>query len=629
MAHLFPIFKPKTSLSDLSIAFIAFFIFMSFPTAALALTPIARTDVVPFQRIEYGTTFKFGVVAFSKAGINRVDFAISGQGYSGGTKTSSTMALNSRLAHVESEVSHASWPGVYEYFVEISSSEFTSNGAITVTPTVRGSDGGSRSLPAVTLIVEATKAYTHNFAIVNSSTGNDSSGQANSSTNKFKTIGAAVAVAQAANGGSSDGNVIYLEAGTYTLGGSSPNTTNEWLTIKNADGVSRDNITIDNGGKIGVTNLIKLEGVTLYAGTGADHVINNGNKASTVWIHNCKMTSIGRWRSTNESGTVDNPECYPVRGPSYVTNSYYYNVDRGCTADLARNVTLKKIAEDAFRNNNLVVNARVDDQDNGSNDGYDLNYHADTFQNFGNPPNNQILYNLYATDLHYQGLFLRTSSGTAKDAAYINNFFEMRSPANFGGVADVLTAGAFYFDDDDWDHVLLWHCSFQGSGLSMYVPSGSGHVRNASIIGNVFLLLKDGGAAGAGKEIPSFEYGNTDNNEVLYNHYQGAYTELTGCGGNPQPAGCPHWYSKASDSSSNRTTFSHGGKYYPEVLDKTDDTTYTNFGTPDPDDGAILKNRMPSNLTGLPADVFGNPRDSKPDLGAIEGGRRIPRNLSF
>jgi hypothetical protein len=163
----------------------------------------------------------------------------------------------------------------------------------------------------------------------------------------------------------------------------------------------------------------------------------------------------------------------------------------------------------------------------------------------------------------------------------------------------------------------------------MYVPSGTGHVTNASIIGNVFKELKDGGDAGAYNEIPAFQSGNSDNNEVLYNHFQGAFTELTGCGGNPQPAGCPHWFSKASDSSSGRTTFSQGGNYWPEVLDKTDNTTYVNFGNPDPDDGAILINRMPSNLTGLPADVFGNPRDSKPDLGAVEGGRRIPRNLRF
>ena len=52
-------------------------------TEVYALTPIAHTDVVPYQRIQYGSSFDFGVVAFSKPGINRVDFAITGQGYTG------------------------------------------------------------------------------------------------------------------------------------------------------------------------------------------------------------------------------------------------------------------------------------------------------------------------------------------------------------------------------------------------------------------------------------------------------------------------------------------------------------------------------------------------------------------
>jgi hypothetical protein len=52
----------------------------------MAVTPIARYDVVPHQRIESTDTFNFGVVAFSKAGIEKVVFTISGQSY-GGTGT--------------------------------------------------------------------------------------------------------------------------------------------------------------------------------------------------------------------------------------------------------------------------------------------------------------------------------------------------------------------------------------------------------------------------------------------------------------------------------------------------------------------------------------------------------------
>src|SRR5574343_1518130 len=108
-------------------------------TVSLALTPIARTDVVPYQRIEYGETFNFGVVAFSKDGIDRVEFTISGQGYSGGVKTATSMRLNNQVGSVAT-TGHV---GVWEYYVPISSSEFTSDGAITVTPVVYGTDNGT------------------------------------------------------------------------------------------------------------------------------------------------------------------------------------------------------------------------------------------------------------------------------------------------------------------------------------------------------------------------------------------------------------------------------------------------------------------------------------------------------
>jgi len=543
-----------------------------FSTLSFALQPIARTDVVPYQRIEYGTTFAFGVVAFSKAGIDRVEFAISGQGYSGSTKTSDSMTLNTRLAHTESAVPMASWPGVYEYHVDISADEFTSNGPITVTPTVYGDDAGIRTLSAVTLIVEGASSSIPHYAIVNSSTGNDGAGQADSPTNKFQTLAAAVAAAQSANGGSSSGNMIYLEEGTYTLGSGTVSTSNEWLTIRNANGASRDNVIIDDGGSsIGGGDLVKFEGLTLYSSESFDWVIDTRpgkpNDGAIVWVHDCKLTSPGRYAATS----LVEANVHPLNSAEYITDTYAYDVDRAASSRrLIRNLTARKIAEDLVRNvSGLLVNVRLDDQNNGSNAGQTNYWHSDGYQNFLRSMNNEIVYNFYGTDMHYQGLFIRitnTSNG-GDDVAFVNVFMEMREPGTKGsaGGTPQLSSGSIYFDSNDsphWNHLLMWHCSF-----------------------------------------PTRPY---------------AVTEVSGCGGDPQPEGCPQWHSKAPDSDASRDTFSHGGKYWPQVLDMTDTTTYSNFGYPDIENGAVLLDRLPPTLPGVPAAVFGHRRDDAPDVGAVE-----------
>lgn len=606
--------NPRLKLNHFRVFFFMSLLFVIFfPVMASALTPIARTDVVPYQRIEYGTTFNFGVAAFSKAGIDRVEFAISGQGYSGSTKTSSTMRMNTQLAHAEPAVPMASWPGVAEYFVEISSSEFTSNGFISVVPTVYGKDQGIRVLDSVTLIVEAMEPYTHNYAVVSGSAGDDGTGEANSQTLKFKTIGAAVAAAQTKNNGRSDGNIIYVEEGEYALGTAQTVTDNEWLTIKAANGANRNNVFINDPGSVRSTNLLKIDGVTLYSGGSEDYVLDNNGK--NVWLNNCKLTSIGRWERTKGLS----PNVFPVRGEEYVTNCYFYDVERGSEAFLVRNTTFQKICEDSLTNNALVINVRVEDIDNGSNDGETTYVHSDVYQNYNDGAVNRIVYNMYATNLHYQGLFLRNTASFSQDVAYVNIFIEMRERGTLGnapgGLPPQLISGALYCDNP-WDHVLLWHCSFPYREFNLYGISTK--LTNASFIGNIFFELIEN-VAGAGKEPASLQPGNPNNNVCVYNHYKGSFTDVTGCNGNPQPDGCPNWNSKSPDSDAMGTiTTGLTGleRYHPEVLDLGDVKTYIYFGYPLAE--TVLVNRLPSNLTGVLYDALGNLRDKNPDVGALE-----------
>jgi hypothetical protein len=624
MANLLSILKPNTIGSFF---FISAILFILFPTASFALTPIAHTDVVPHQRIDYGTTFNFGVVAFSKAGINRVDFDISGQGYSGGTKSTTTMRLNTRLAHTSTNEikGHTGWPGVWEYYVEIASNEFSGNGLITVTPTVYGKDGGIRNLSPTKLIVEGTQSHTPNFAYVNGTTGNDSTGQANSTVKKFKTISAAVVAAQTANGGSSDGNIIYLEEYSgYSLDGSASNTSSEWLTIKNAPGAKRDNIIITDGDwggtDVSATSFIKFQGVSFLCSAPTDYVIYK--QPDNIWIDNCKLYTPGRLTAGAGKGTLR-----PLRpdGNFYSTNNYVVDVDRGFGGgNLIRNTTMYHISEDAFVNCEFVVNARVDDIDHEN--ALPEMPHSDGSQLHSGSPTNVILYNFFGTDMHVQGIFWRNTMGAANGVAMVNTFVEMRTPRR-----QTLNPGAIYPADNDWNHLLVWHSSFPYENFHLYIQKGSNSLHDSSFIGNIFYGLKDDNTHGS-NEIAQLEYNNGQGNEALYNHYMAATTLLVdeGCySWNNAAAGCPHLNTKAPDSSAGRTTHTHGGIGIPEVLDITDTTNYSNFGKPLPEKGSVLINRMPSNITGVAADILGNQRDSKPDLGAFEMGRPIPTNLSF
>ncbi|MBK8478408.1 MAG: hypothetical protein IPL39_19615 [Opitutaceae bacterium] len=170
--------------------------------SASALTPIARWDVVPNQRIAQGQVLNIGVVAFSKAGIDRVVFTVSGQGYAGTTPPSA------------SSMTHNEQTNVYEYWVPLRANDFSSSGGFTITATVHGKDGGTKALEPLSFVVDATGELPAPAAWV-STTGSDTTGRANNRSLPFLTPGAAVGAIQALNGGSADGATLYFYEGSY------------------------------------------------------------------------------------------------------------------------------------------------------------------------------------------------------------------------------------------------------------------------------------------------------------------------------------------------------------------------------------------------------------------------------
>lgn len=482
--------------------------------ASAALTPVARPNVVPYQRIEPHSTINFGVVAFSKDGIDRVDFNISGQGYAGGTKTSTAMSFNPQS-------------GTYEYWVPIAADEFSSNGPITVTSVAVGKDGGNRESSTVLF---AAPSATRTQSWVDPVGGSDITGEVGNQSRPYATIGSAVTSTQTANNGSADGIIINLFPGTYTSGMvASPITTTERMIIQAASGVTADEVILTKIGGALTPSLLLLRKVTLQ--NTSSYVVSSTN--TDLWIDGCRLIGAGRHLQSSS------PVLSTGEFPYYLTNSSNYDSDYGMYGGvIARNVSFSTIGNDAFANTKMVINARVDDLDPGTTE-----WHADGYQSWGEGPNNRIIYGYYGTNMHYQGLFVRATLSPGQDNAFVNIFMEMREPGRDGGAGVVLSSGSIY---GAWDHLLMWNCSFPHMSFAIYSDDSGYGFTDSSFIGNFFYEFKD---QSAGFVDPSYAApGNSGNNDFLYNHYVRSYTDVTNCGGNPQPVGCPHWHSTSPDS---------------------------------------------------------------------------------
>ena len=570
------------------------------PSLAWALTPIAHTDVVPRQRIENGSSFDFGVVAFSKAGITQVDFAISGQGYASGTKTATTMSLNTRTA---STSPGAEYDGVYEYYVNIPASEFSTNGIITVTPTVTGDDSGTKELPAVTMYVEGASNESQTEAWVDIE-GSDGTGTLDDNTDPFPSIESAMDAIETQNG-DLDYSIIYLVEDVYDSNNRSSgttDTTNEWVTITKADGADIDNVIIDEDGTLWDTNYIRFYNVTIRSTSDNDFAVNQ----SGCWIDHCKM--IGNAEAQGNGG---GSHTNPVTGAGYMTSSSIYDVRFGITGtdiEIVRGVDASHLFDDFAQNRDgiMVVNCHVDDIFGSYNTS--LYNHSDLYQIYngscsGDTRDNIIFYNIIATNLRYGTIFLNgygTEGNAHTNIAFVNMFLEWRSP----------TTNNRTWIYDKWNHLLMWHCTISisdntppaGSGLWMLnhhdysdpcTPDTAHEFDNTSYVGNVLygfvIQSNDRGST-------YMDSGNGYGNECTYNHYEASGT---GPGEN---------YTTGRD-----------------VLN-WDDPESSDYGYPVAE--SIIVDRLPSNLTGVLCDAYGNARDSTPDVGALEYGDTTAPTLS-
>lgn len=444
----------------------------------MPLTPIARFDVVPRQRIEAGETFNFGVVAFSKGGIQDVVFTITPAGGSyGGTSpaTVTTMALNPRT-------------NVWEYWVAIATDDFDTDGSFTVGAVITGDDAGSRDLGTITMFANPGASLATYSAWVDSVDGNDGTGTVDDDTKPYETIDAALSAIETANGNEVGGCSLYFEEGTYESDYETYTTTNEWLTIEAASGATKANVQII-GVELYNIGYLKFKGVH-FNKTGGYTVYGQTN----LWFDDCNCTGSGR---ANDNSTV--VQHYQL---DYATDCYFTDSDWGVDAtQFARNCTSYFIGQDNFQNCACVISCAVDDI---SGSAADPIRHSDALQwQLATPFGNWLVYGYKATNCGYEGMFIK--GGPISDIALVNVLVHMGAGREGNG-------GIYIGDPGDTvDHVIMWNCTMSQSESYLY---DSVTYTNCSVVGNLFYTLRTIGAANA-----QFNPGNESGNEALDNHF--------------------------------------------------------------------------------------------------------------
>jgi len=462
-------------------AWVSFVVLLAVSSPALALTPIARWDVVPHQRIERGKSLKCGVIAFSEAGIAKVTFRVNGR-----TRDVASMSRNDRTQ-------------VWEYWTPIAAADHPTGGTFQVEATVYGNDGGKRVLPPLDLISDARGRLPRRQAWVDATKGSDETGATGEPARPYLTVGRAMNgirqwMEAQGHGDRADGGIIRLRPGkhAYSNGrvwGEIP-TKNEWVTITGDGTGTRDAFVMDRFAGALQTHLLKIEGVTLKSPGKHGYVIRGTQKyqGMNLWTDDCALIGAGR----HVQGS------HPIHHGGFTlwsTDSYYTELASAVGGNrLARGLRIEKISDDVARNCPLLVNVVAHDVDPG------MTYaHSDAWQTWlREEPNNTIAYNIRMTDAHYQGIMCRTGKADAplaRDVAFVNCLLEVRPPIRppHRGLTDGGEGRSLWMRSVD--HLLLWHCSFLGQSFSFY-DDKEGRTRipvnmtNVSVVGCCFGNLR-------------------------------------------------------------------------------------------------------------------------------------------
>jgi hypothetical protein len=319
-----------------------------------ALVPIARWDVVPHQRVDAGETLNLGVVAFSRNGIDRVDFQIEGQ---------APVSVNDMTYNPQSNV--------YEYWTPLDTDDFGTDAVITVDATVVGTNGGTRTLETLSFVVNPNGTRPAPVAYVDATLGDDATGAVNNASKPYLTTREAIVDLRnylngQGQGLQGNGAIVRLRPGTHTATKTvwgDVDCDDEWLTITTDTGGTRDNTILAAPSATLNVGKLRLKGITLDRSAGITYILtaSSGYGATAqTWFDDCHLIGAGQWIESSYvmSGNITT---------TYYTDCLIENVDyaTGRSGDIpvARGLTIRHIGNDAFVNRNMIVNCTVDDSD--------------------------------------------------------------------------------------------------------------------------------------------------------------------------------------------------------------------------------------------------------------------------
>lgn len=302
------------------------------PFVCAAARPIARWDVVPYQRLQ--SPFRAGVVAFHEKGVT-VEFSIEGRP----VLTTSQRERNPRT-------------GVNEFVLPIDPRAYP-DGPITVRATVRatGDAASAYTLPDLVLYADSGCSLGSQTCVwVDAQKGNEfASGLRDE---PVKTLSTALMKA-------GDGGTVYLLAGTHSakrIGAGKDR--KYWSTITLAPGVPRKAVKVI-GGRLG-SDKLRFKGLNLYTDLPDHGAVARGEGGGTsAWFDDCRMTAEkGRYAGRSMP--------FGSKLHAYVTGGETYNMSCGPTAELLRDHTIRCVSDDALPPSDcLVVNVKVEDIDAG------------------------------------------------------------------------------------------------------------------------------------------------------------------------------------------------------------------------------------------------------------------------
>jgi chitodextrinase len=385
---------------------------------------IARWDVVPFQ--SFDSTLNVGVVAFHLNDIDRVEFAVNG----GPWTAVRTMSLNPHT-------------NVNEYWATLRASDFP-DGNVEVRAIAYPKIGVPRVLAgalvtatalsgdhSMWLYSNANHSLNGNTIYVKPSTGSDTNPGTQAAP--VATIGKGLALV------TDGGTVILTEAGRYAVMGQASKNNLRWITVKAADGISRDSIIISQGSRIAIRPFV---GRAHWYGMSFDfHEIGQyyPENGEFVWFDHTKFYDSNGWGSTYLPFTTNSVRATVYIGGLYGTNVHAEEMQYGLTGfTLLRDGSMYKISGDSFQNSRLVINSTLDLQQivicwtNPL--GQQECTHDDVFQHWGTTQN-VIVYGVTATNVYNsQNLFMSSDTGVPlQDVAVVNVSIENPGVGESGG----------------------------------------------------------------------------------------------------------------------------------------------------------------------------------------------------